>query len=150
MFYFAYGSNMNIFELKKYCNVSDITIYGKGFLNNYSFSYVNIKNKKHLKGKATIEPKNNSKVYGIIYKIKNNLYNLHKKEGLYNNIYYIKKKLQVYSTEHKKYFNCFTYIMSDHVKLNKNNPSIKYRNKILPPAIVYKFPNNYIKKLLSN
>jgi len=37
MYHFAYGSNMNINELKKYCSRKNITIIGTGYLDNYIF-----------------------------------------------------------------------------------------------------------------
>ena len=37
MLYFAYGSNMNINELKKYCPCKNIKIIDTGYLDNYIF-----------------------------------------------------------------------------------------------------------------
>ena len=47
MYHFAYGSNMNINELKKYIT-SDVKIIGVGYLDNYIFRYRKIKGRKLL------------------------------------------------------------------------------------------------------
>ena len=86
-YYFAYGSNMNLKEMKKYVN-NNIKIIGVGKLHDYIFKYRIFKNRR-LSGKANIEKHKNSNVYGIIYEINTNLSGkglerLHKKEGYFN------------------------------------------------------------------
>ena len=73
MYHFAYGSNMNINELKKYCSCKNIKIIGTGYLDNYIFRYRLIYGKLRIKAKANIEPRKGSKVYGLIVNIKGSL-----------------------------------------------------------------------------
>ena len=54
MYHFAYGSNMNIFELKKYLCKNNFKIIGSGYLENYIFTYRTFNNRK-LSAKANIE-----------------------------------------------------------------------------------------------
>ena len=56
MYHFAYGSNMNINELKKYIT-SYVKIIGVGYLDNYIFRYRKIKGRK-LSAKGNIENTN--------------------------------------------------------------------------------------------
>ena len=75
MLYFAYGSNMNINELKNIVLGKNIKIIDTGYLDNYIFRYRLIKGKKNIKAKANIEPRKNSKVYGLVIDIKGILIN---------------------------------------------------------------------------
>ena len=100
MYHFAYGSNMNINELKKYCSRKNITIIGTGYLDNYIFRYRLIYGKLRIKAKANIEPRKGSTVYGLIVNIKGSLNKLHKKEGLLDHIYIIHKNVY-----HNRYLN---------------------------------------------
>ena len=54
-YHFAYGANMNYSELKKYIK-KNIKVIGVGYLDNYTFKYRNIKNRK-ITAKASIEKK---------------------------------------------------------------------------------------------
>ena len=80
-YHFAYGANMNYSELKKYIK-NKIKVVGVGYLDNYTFKYRTIKNRK-ITAKASIEKKKNHRVYGIIFKIYGSVENLHKKVKSY-------------------------------------------------------------------
>ena len=147
MYHFAYGSNMNIHELKKYCSCKNIKIIGTGYLDNYIFRYRLIKGKLRIKAKANIEPRKNSKVYGLIVKINGSLNKLHKKEGLLNNIYIIKNNLKIFSFSDKKIYKCFSYVMDYDVILEQSKPSRSYCKKILDAAISFDFPKYYLKRI---
>ena len=64
MYHFAYGSNMNIFELKKYLCEKNFKIIGPGYLEDYIFTYRTFNNRK-LSAKANIEKRRKSTVYGL-------------------------------------------------------------------------------------
>ena len=147
MFYFAYGSNMNINELKKYCPCKNIKIIDTGYLDNYIFRYRTIQGKKKIKAKANIEPRKNSKVYGLIINITGSIRKLNKKEDFFNNIYFIKHKLKVHSISTRKTYNCFAYIMEPSVRLQESKPSINYCKKIFDAATLLNFPKSYLKRI---
>ena len=148
MLYFAYGSNMNINELKKYCPCKNIKIIDTGYLDNYIFRYRLIKGKKNIKAKANIEPRKNSKVYGLVIDIKGTINKLNKKEGLFDNIYFIKHKLKIHSISSNKIYNCFAYIMQPSVRLKIDQPSFNYCKKIFDAATLLNFPKSYLKRIL--
>ena len=143
MYHFAYGSNMNIFELKKYLCKNDFKIIGSGYLENYIFTYRTFNNRK-LSAKANIEKRMNSKVYGLIIQIKKNCFKLDKKEGVEKGLYYKHKNLIVKHCDTNKKYKCFSYIMCCDKILEYNNPSKKYRNRILSGAKMIILPNKYI------
>jgi len=144
MYYFAYGSNMNISELKKYCSCKNI---GSGYLNNYIFRYRLIKNKLSIKAKANIEPRKGSKVYGVIIKIEGSIDKLNKKEGLLDFIYLIQKNLKIQSISDKKIYNCFSYVMHNDIILEESYPSLSYCKNILDAANLFNFPKSYLKRI---
>ena len=143
MYHFAYGSNMNIFELKKYLCEKNFKIIGSGYLENFIFTYRTFNNRK-LSAKANIEKRKNSKVYGLIIKIHKNCSKLDKKEGVHKGLYYKHKNLYIKHCETNKKYNCFSYIMCSDKILEYDNPSKKYRNKILSGAKIINLPNTYI------
>ena len=144
MYHFAYGSNMNINELKKYLK-SDIKIIGVGYLDNYIFKYRKIKNRK-LSAKGNIEKRNGSKVYGLVFEINGSLEKLHKKEGIFNNTYQI-DFFNIKLLENRKKVMCFSYIMTKNAIDKIGKPSKNYKNNIIKTAVQYNFPLQYIKKL---
>ena len=144
MYHFAYGSNMNTNELKKYLK-SDIKIIGVGYLDNYIFKYRKIKNRK-LSAKGNIEKRKGSKVYGIVFELKGSLEKLHKKEGVFNNTYQI-DFFNVKLLENKKKVLCFSYIMTKNAIDKIDKPSKNYKTNILKTAVQHNFPLQYIKKL---
>ena len=155
-YYFAYGSNMNLQEMKKYVN-NNMKIIGIGKLHNYIFKYRVFKNRR-LSGKANIEKHKNSNVYGIIYEIRTNLSGkglerLHKKEGYFNLTYLISfynvKLVYPLIKTNKKYIHCFSYFMNPFKVKENGKPSIQYQNNILKAAKKYNLPETYIKKYLT-
>ena len=144
MYHFAYGSNMNIFELKKYLCDSDFKIIGPGYLDNYIFTYRKFTTRQ-LSAKANIEQRKNSKVYGLIVKIKKNCEKLDKKEGLHHGLYYKQRNLKIKHCNDNKIYNCFSYIMCSDKIADLDNPSKSYRKRILSGASLINLPKTYIK-----
>ena len=144
MYHFAYGSNMNIFELKKYFCESDFKIIGPGYLENYIFTYRKFNTRK-LSAKANIEQRKNSKVYGLIVKINRNCKKLDKKEGIRLGLYYKQHNLRVKHCNTNKVYKCFSYIMNTDKIENFGNPSKSYRKRILSGAKIINLPKPYIR-----
>ena len=144
MYHFAYGSNMNIFELKKYLCDADFKIIGPGYLDNYIFTYRNFVTRK-LSAKANIEKRKNSKVYGLIVKINKNCSKLDKKEGLSLGLYYKHSNLKIKHCNSSKTYKCFSYIMNTELIEDFSNPSKKYRKRLLSGAHMIDLPTSYIK-----
>tara|TARA_B000000557_G_C20746109_1_gene430781 strand:- start:622 stop:1074 length:453 start_codon:yes stop_codon:yes gene_type:complete len=145
--YFAYGSNMSIEHMLKYCFDNEFKIINIGILRDYIYRYRTLIGYKYT-GVGNIEKRKGSKVYGIIYDInKNGLKKLNKKEGLMNNLYYI-DELNIYSINGKKKYKCKIYKMNhDKVGIEKS-PTNKYRKMLLDSAIHNRFPKTYINRLL--
>ena len=144
MYHFAYGSNMNIFELKKYLCDKDFKIIGPGYLENYIFTYRYFINRK-LSGKANIEKRINSKVYGLIVKINKNCKRLDKKEGIHLGLYHKQRNLKIKHCNNNKTYKCFSYIMDKNQIEDFSNPSKKYRQRIMSGASMLNLPITYIK-----
>ena len=145
MYHFAYGSNMNINELKKYLT-SDVKIIGVGYLDNYIFRYRKIKDRR-LSAKGNIEKRNGSRVYGLVFEINGTLEKLHKKEGIFNDTYQV-EIFHVTLLENKKRVSCFSYVMTKNSIEQIGIPCKDYRNNIVKTAIKYDFPLQYIKTKL--
>lgn len=147
MYYFAYGSNMNVVKLKKYLCNAKFNIIGSGYLNDYIFTYRNFTTRK-LSAKANIEPRKNSTVYGLIIEIDYNINNckkLDKKEGVQQGLYYKHYNLTITHCDSNKQYNCFSYIMNYDNINDYGNPSKSYRDTILSSAYKLNIPTLYIK-----
>ena len=144
MYHFAYGSNMNIFELKKYLCDKDFKIIGPGYLENYIFTYRTFTTRQ-LSAKANIEQRKNSKVYGLIVKINKNCSKLDKKEGIHLGLYHKQRNLKIKHCNNNKTYKCFSYIMNTDKIEDFGNPSKKYRQRIMSGASILDLPNPYIK-----
>ena len=145
MYHFAYGSNMNTDELKKYL-ASDIKIIGVGYLDNYIFKYRKIKDRK-LSAKGNIEKRSGSRVYGIVFELNGSLEKLHKKEGVFNYTYQI-DFFNIKLLKNKKKVLCFSYIMTKNAIDKIGKPSKNYKKNIVKTAIKFDFPLQYIKTKL--
>ena len=145
--YFAYGSNMSIDHMLKYCFDKEFKIINIGMLKNYIYRYRSIKGHKRT-GVGNIEKRKGSKVYGIVYDInKSALKKLNEKEGMKYGIYYI-DKVNIYSINGRKIYKCITYIMNDDMVGDMKPPTNKYRKLLIDSAIHNKFPIKYINRLL--
>ena len=145
MYHFAYGSNMNIGELKKYIT-SDIKIIGVGYLDNYIFRYRKIKGRK-LFARGNIEKRTSSRVYGLVFEINGSLEKLHKKEGIFNDTYEV-EVFNISLLKNNKKIRCFSYIITKNAVDQIGMPCKSYRNNIVKTAIKYDFPLQYIKTKL--
>ena len=113
IYYFAYGSNLHHFQMKRRCQ--NCKFIKKMILKNYNLTF------RSKYGAADIEKKSGKKVYGALYIISKNA----------------EKKLDIYEdypTLYKKMFfkydrkNIMTYIMPKKTKLV--HPTTRYLNII--------------------
>ena len=132
MYYFAYGSNMDYNHLLKYIPKHSIKIIGGAYVNNFIFKYRKIETSRLRSGVANIEKRANSKTFGVVYYIDDNvsITNLDKKEGYYDecnkNNKYNKIIIQCVLLKNKKRVNCFTYQINNDYLSDEMKPRIQY------------------------
>ena len=145
MYYFSYGSNMNINHLQDYINNTNTVIVGIGELENYIFKYQTLKgyNCSKKKSKANIQKRIGSKVLGVVLKIdKDTEKKLDIKEGVAGKRY---KRIRVKVTICNKKYNCMCYVIDGPCIDWK--PAKKYKKIIIKAAYQFNFPTSYIKRL---
>ena len=150
MYYFAYGSNMDIEQMKK--RRCTFTSRELGILEGYSLIF-NKASKNIGEGYANIIPKNNSIVYGAIYEVsEDSLRNLDIFEGV-NSGHYYRKTLPL-KKRNGKIVNVITYIACPEKVKNGINPTRKYlehfivSKDLLPTEYYAKFVETYKKTTL--
>jgi len=130
-FYFAYGSNMDIEQMKE--RKIEFESYKKGVLDGYRLKFNKISSRSSIEGYANIVKDQKSSVEGICYKINNkDLSKLDKCEGVPN--HYERKKIKI-KIENKKNLkeidNVITYIAHPD-KIGENlKPRKEYLNHLL-------------------
>lgn len=139
LYYFAYGSNMNISQMKERC--PDAEKLGKAILNGYKFII-------NTRGVATIIESKGGIVEGGLYKISDkSLSSLDYYEGVRNN-YYFRKDVEVnYEGEKIK---AITYIATDQ---KEGKPRNGYIEKIIKGAEDFCLSKDYlqvIRKYIKN
>jgi len=145
MYYFSYGSNMNINHLQDYINNTNTVVVGIGELKNYIFKYQTLKgyNCSKKKSKANIQKRIGSTVLGVVLKIdKKTEKKLDVKEGVAGKRY---KRIRVKVTICNKKYNCVCYVIDGPCIDWK--PSKRYKKIIIKAAYQFNFPTNYIKRL---
>lgn len=144
MYYFAYGSNMNIKNLEKYLKNCNALITGIGELKNYSFRYNRQNNSfPTKKSRANIVKRKGSTVYGLIFDIDDIVLNmLNIKEGVEEKIY---KKINVIVNSGGEKFKCLSYTMVNPGDIIE--PPVKYKKLIVEAGLLFNFPKKYMKKL---
>jgi len=153
MYYFAYGSNMDFDHIRHFIPDNKIEIVGPAYVENFIFRYRNVNINNLRSGVANIEQRRNSKTYGVIYKINNDaeLKNLDKKEGhkslessdnVYNKI-----EIECVLCDSVAKTQCFTYQMSDIVKLEEKKPRISYLNYLKNGNATHKLPHEHLKRI---
>jgi len=153
MYYFAYGSNLDLNHFSKYIPKKYIKIIGIGYINNYIFKYRTLKNTSLKSGVANIEKRLNSKTYGIIYEISNNadLSKLDKKEGYISNSNeynkYNKIIINTILLDNNKKYDCFCYIMNDKFKLEEKKPRLEYLQYLENGYKNHNLPKQFLKRI---
>ena len=132
--YFAYGSNMNVAQMKERCP-NNIEAVGPAKLENYEFGF-------DSRGYANIRSKQGEYVWGFVWEIGEScISSLDRYEG-YPNIY-DRKEVVVKSSQE---LNAFVYIQPE--SEFGGMPQQEYLDsKIIPGAIENGLPDQWVNKL---
>ena len=151
MYYFAYGSNMDEEDIKRWCkeqkrSLPEWKILGIACLQNYKLSF-NYYSTGRNGGAANLMEVPDSAVYGLLLEI-NMPYDhetIRKKEG-YPNCY---EEIPVtVKCKDKSINNVTTYkVVKNREKLGHQRPTKYYMDLILKNACKYSFPAEYIRFL---
>lgn len=137
--YVAYGSNLNLNQMKYRCPSSKII--GKGFINDHELIFKGIDNR----AVATIQPKQNSKVPVLVWGIT-------PKDELTLDIYegytrlYRKETIKVL-LNNNEIVDTMIYLLNFG---EPNHPSKRYYNIIKQGYLENKFDLTYLEKALKN
>ncbi len=140
--YAAYGSNLNIGQMKYRCPTANV--YGKGKLKGYQLLFKGAENKAYL----TIEAKTASEVPVVIWSIQaKDERSLDRYEG-YPNFYY-KEDIEV-ELDTGETITAMVYIMTDKIKdrINLNLPSNSYLVAVKEGYKEFAFNLKYIEEAL--
>lgn len=136
-YYIAYGSNLNVNQMKRRCPESKII--GKGFINNYELLFKGSFTGAYL----TIEKKKGGKVPIAIWQVsKQDELNLDIYEG-YPKFYY-KKNFEIKNNDKKT--KAFAYIMHEERKINI--PSEYYINTCIDGYKFFDFDIKFLKNAI--
>ena len=133
MLYFAYGSNLNHFQMKRRCK--DSVFLKKINLNNFKLTF------RSKYRAADIEPKKNFKVFGGLFEISKSD---EKKLDIYEDYPILYKKYYFYYYSKK----VMTYTMAK--KTPFNYPTERYLNIVIKGYKDCKLDKNYLIKALRN
>lgn len=151
--YFAYGSNMDLEDFKKYCSdkghtdvTSEMKSVAVGKLENYDllFNYYSVGRKG---GAANIAPCAGKDVYGLIYEVSQNALDVIRiKEGCPKYYGEVELEVEMLGTSRKE--KVLSYIVvKEREKKEHQPPTEEYLRLILENAIKNNFPEFYVKKL---
>ena len=153
MFYFAYGSNMDINHFYKFISKDCVKVIGNAYIDNYILKYRNIKTSRLRSGVANIEKRLHSKTYGVIYYINDNaeINNLDKKEGYYSHCNsdnkYNKIIIQCTLLKNNKKINCFTYQINDRHKTEERVPRKQYIKYLINGNTIHSLPKEHLRRI---
>ncbi len=137
IFYFAYGSNMNVDTMNLRCGENNFVGFKNSYLENYSFYF-------YGRGYGNIKPNSGERVNGVLYKINQECFTkLDKSEG-YPNMY---QREIVTIKNPLKDFQAEVYIV-----LNDKTtaiPSDSYFDTVITGAKQYGLPLDYIEYINS-
>lgn len=140
MIYFAYGSNMDLAQMKVRCPGSDII--GIGQLSNYTMSFTRW-SRSWKSGTADILPERGGIVHGVLYNLTlDGLKKLDKFADYPNS--YVRQDVLVALGE--EFLPAMTYVAR---RQGVYSPSVSYMGKILHGALEHKLPQSYIAYLKS-
>jgi gamma-glutamylcyclotransferase (GGCT)/AIG2-like uncharacterized protein YtfP len=140
-YYFAYGSNMDLDQMKERCG-NEFKFVAVVYLEGFKFVYDGYSEKR--KGSvANIVECSGEKVWGVLYEITENAEKkLDENEGY--PFTYQKRYVTVKDKEGKEY-KAFVYLRKPQ-EIGK--PSKDYMNQIIKAAYAHKLPSSYIEKYL--
>jgi gamma-glutamylcyclotransferase (GGCT)/AIG2-like uncharacterized protein YtfP len=136
MYYFAYGSNMNLDQMKERCG-ENFSVLGTLKLDKYEIGF-------DSEGYANIRPKENAIVYGVLFEVNDYcLKQLDKYEGVPD----VYRRQEIVIEFNDKIIKAITYIESPDEFNNK--PRKDYLEKIIKGCEQNKLPREWIEKLKS-
>lgn len=137
VYYFAYGSNMDLTQMDSRCPRNYERLEEKAVLEGWEFII-------NERGVANIRRKENSEVYGLLFKITVRCRNCLDMHENYPKTYDRPKLTIKFRGRDKK---TLVYIDKKHTQRGK--PRIGYLEKIVRAAGKFKFPKDYIEHLKS-
>lgn len=140
--YIAYGSNLNLEQMKHRCKSAKV--YGKGMLEGYELLFKGAPGNAYL----TIRPKRNSGVPVVVWKIKDeDELSLDRYEG-YPNFYY-KENIPV-ELDSGKVVEAMVYIMTNKIpeRIHPNQPSQRYLESVREGYRSFGLKKEYIDEAL--
>ena len=148
MLYFAYGSNLNWEQMNERCPSAEFLC--KASLLDYRIDFTRWSINRKC-GVADIVKDNNSKVYGVVYRIDEvDLGKLDKSEGYVPQRdidAYKRIEIMVFEEDNdEKPITAFTYEVEKKV-FGKYKPNREYKNFIVNGAKFWDLPKEYIKYL---
>jgi len=150
MLYFAYGSNMDLKQIKERCKSSEFK--GIALLPDYKLIFPQ-RSKNRGCNVASVMPETGSEVWGVVYDIpEKEVSNLDKTEGYiegHEGNSYERRSITVLmeGNKDKKQF------VSIYIGIKKSSPGLpdkKYKDLILNGSKYWKLPEYYIKDVLEN
>ncbi|MBP2028854.1 hypothetical protein J2Z35_002692 [Acetoanaerobium pronyense] len=141
--YGAYGSNLNLKQMKVRC--PNGKVYGKGVIKNYRLLFKGLP----LNSYATIEPENGQEVPVLIWELEEE-----DEEALdfYEGYprFYEKELIEVH-LQTKEVIKVMVYIMTDNDedRININTPSLRYLNSIKDGYLTSGFDLSYLDEAVS-
>lgn len=152
MYYFAYGSNMDENDLRKWCEKNkrlfpEWKIVGVACLENYKLSF-NYYSTGRNGGAANLMEHSDNKVYGLLFEITKEYDHetVRKKEGYPD--YYDELQVNVTLEDKKIINNVTTYkVVKKREKADHQKPTQYYMDLILRNACKNSFPTEYIRFL---
>lgn len=137
IFYFAYGSNMNLDRMNDRCGQDNFTDLGQGILAGYDFYF-------YQRGYANIKEKASQEVEGVLFKINSQcLRDLDQVEG-YPNIY---QRRVVKVSFDQKMILAQVYLVENDQSTAK--PSDEYYQVVLSGAESHGLSEHYVNKIKS-
>ena len=141
IYYFAYGSNMSLEQMKKRCEDNNFQKFGIGYIGDYELAFTRRSDNWCSMGVADLKYKEGIKTYGRIYKIneiargkldKSEGFNEKDNKKSKNNSYYREDDTLIYSENLKKEIKACCYFANPQADFIQ--PSKKYLDTIIKGA----------------
>jgi gamma-glutamylcyclotransferase (GGCT)/AIG2-like uncharacterized protein YtfP len=149
MLYFAYGSNMDLDQMRERCPSARFVCTAK--LEDHRLTFPR-KSKNRGCGVATVQPVKDSEVWGVVYQIEElEMGKLDKHEG-YNpsrkldRNSYVRAEFRVLrGGDEKEPLTVFTYVANP--ECGEHKPNKNYKETILKGAKFWHLPDDYVCQL---
>lgn len=133
MNYFAYGTNLNLDQMKVRC--PNIKIIKMVLLKDFTLYFTS-------RSIPSIKYEDNAETWGVLFDIDKSCENsLDKYEGFPT--LYLKKNIEVIDKDGGK-FDCFAYVANE---VQEGKPGRQYLEKLLAGAVQNNLPEDYIEQI---